>query len=227
MVTYLEESLNRPIIDLLKIIQDRITSQETYFGVPAQKNPLDFWTYQEIIFEIKPIVVVEIGTYHGGSTLALAHFLDSLHQGRIISIDLDHAKLPEIVRNHPRITLVTGDACEKYDSVSNIVGKDSPVIVIEDSSHTFDNTLNVLRKYGSLVTADSYMIVEDGICHHGLEVGPCPGPYEAITKFLEEDTLFEVDRSRESYIVTWNPRGYLKKRAVRSERRKASLSPST
>jgi cephalosporin hydroxylase len=56
-----------------------------------------------------------------------------------------------------------------------------------------------------------YFIVEDGICHHGLEIGPSPGPYEAVETFVAERSEFEIDRSREAFGITWNPKGYLKR----------------
>jgi len=203
--------LDMPIQELLRIIQAR-TFETTYFGVLAVKNPLDFWTYQEIVFDLKPAVIVEIGTQIGGTALALAHMLDHIGQGVVISVDLDHSKVPNLVKSHPRIKLVTGDACERFSSVRGVCAGRMPVMVIEDSSHTYDNTLNVLRKYGAIITRGSYFIVEDGICHHGLEAGPKPGPYEAVEQFLRENADFEVDRSKEAYLITWNPKGYLRRK---------------
>jgi cephalosporin hydroxylase len=84
-------------------------------------------------------------------------------------------------------------------------------MVIEDSSHTYDHTLNVLRTYAPLVQIGDYFIVEDGICHHGLEVGPHPGPMEAIETFIAENSHFEIDRQREAFVITWNPKGYLRR----------------
>ena len=207
----MENCLDMPIQELLKIIQAR-TFEATYFGVPAIKNPLDFWMYQEIIFDLKPAVIVEIGTNIGGTALALAHILDHIGQGFVVSVDLDHSKVPALVKNHPRIRLVTGDVCECFSTVRDLCTGRMPVMVIEDSSHTYGNTLNVLRKYSAIITQGSYFIVEDGICHHGLEVGPKPGPYEAVEQFLREDGDFEVDRSKEAYLITWNPKGYLRRK---------------
>lgn len=56
-----------------------------------------------------------------------------------------------------------------------------------------------------------YFIVEDSILHHGLDVGPAPGPFEAIEAFVEENQNFEIDRSKESFFITWNPKGFLKR----------------
>ena len=206
----IEENLDMPIRDLLKIIQKR-TFHSTYFGVPAIKNPIDFWMYQEIIFSIKPMVILEIGTNKGGTTLALAHLLDNLGQGRVITIDR-HSNVDSSVKRHPRIFLLTGDACAIFGKVKQMIKEDSPVLIIEDSSHTYDNTLNILRLYNPLVSTGSYFIIEDGICHHGLDVGPDPGPYEAVEQFMSENDAFEIDRSKEPFVVTWNPKGYLRKK---------------
>ena len=208
---YMEEYLDMPVRQLLEIIQNRLLRESVYFGVRAVKSPVDFWIYQEIIFEMKPDFIVEIGNASGGGALAMAHMCDALGKGRIIGLDITHEMVPEIVRNHPRISLMTGDACALFGEVDKLIGADDNVLVIEDSEHTFDNTLNVLRTYWPLVKPGGYFIVEDGICHHGLEVGPNPGPFEAIEAFLKENERFAVVRSREAFFITWNPKGYLKR----------------
>src|SRR5204863_41220 len=142
----------------------------TYFGVPALKNPLDFWVYQELLYQLRPEVIVEVGNRYGGSTLALAHFCDLLGTGEIIGLDITHELVPEIVRTHPRITLIEGDACQSFDQVVTLIGARSNILVIEDSSHTYENTLNVLRTYNGLVQPGGYFIVEDSICYHGLDL---------------------------------------------------------
>jgi cephalosporin hydroxylase len=207
----MEENLDMPLRKVLSIIQDRIKNQTTYFGIKTFKNPIDYWVYQEIIFECKPDVIVEIGNAHGGATLSLAHICDLIGTGRIIGVDLSHKAIPEHVKKHPRITLIDGDACQCFKHVESLISKEERVLVIEDSSHTYDNTLNVLRIYSALTKPGDYFIVEDSICHHGLSVGPEPGPYEAIETFLKENTDFDHDRSRESFLLTWNPKGYLRR----------------
>ena len=211
MAYYMENNLDMPLGDLLSIIQDRIMKQTNYFGVKAIKSPIDHWVYQEIIFETKPDVIVEIGNANGGGTLSLAHICDLIDTGRIIGIDLSHKTVPGQVKKHPRITLIEGDACHCFENVESLISKEESVLVIEDSSHTYDNTLNVLRIYSVLTKPGDYFIVEDSICHHGLSVGPEPGPYEAIETFLKENTDFVADRSKESFLITWNPKGYLRR----------------
>jgi cephalosporin hydroxylase len=211
MPLYMEENLNLPVKQILNIIQNRITTKSTYFGVKAAKNPLDAWIYQEILFETKPDVIIEIGNLFGGGALALAHFCDILGKGKVIGLDIDHSKISPVVRKHLRITLMQGDACALYDKVLALISPEDKVLVIEDSSHTYENTFKVLRTYSPLIKPGLYMIVEDSICHHGLDVGPAPGPYEAIERFVAENENFIIDRSKEEFLITWNPKGYLKR----------------
>jgi cephalosporin hydroxylase len=202
------ENLDMTLRELIPRIQDRLMQRSHYFGVPAQKFPFDFWEYQEILWETKPEVIIEIGNNCGGSTLALAHLCDALGKGKIIGVDVSHERVPDHVRNHPRIELITGDACAVFSEVRSKLN-DGRIMVIEDSSHTMQNTLNILRLYGPLVSPGCYFIVEDGICWHGLDRGPAPGPLEAVEVFLAETQSFQLDARRESFVLTWNPKGYL------------------
>jgi cephalosporin hydroxylase len=208
---FLEDSLDMPLRELLELMGHQIKKRTMYFGIRALKNPLDFWIYCDIISEVKPDIVIEIGNRFGGSTLALAHVLDNLQRGNVIGIDIDHSQVPRIVKRHPRIKLITGDACESLEKVKEFINKKDKVLIIEDSAHTYENTLNVLRKFSFLVTRGSYFIVEDSIGHHGLDEGPHPGSYEAIEEFMKDNDDFQIDRTKENYVITWNPKGFLKK----------------
>ncbi len=211
MNRYMEGHLGMPLGDVLQVIQDRALKQSTYFGVKTLKSPLDFWVYREMIFLMRPDVIVEVGNYHGGSALALAHILDHVDNGRVIGVDITHEAVPRHVLAHPRITFIEGDACERLPHIESLIKENESVLVIEDSSHTYENTLAVIRAYSRLIRHGGYMIVEDGICWHGLSMGPRPGPYEAIETFINESVDFEIDRSKESFLITWNPKGYLRR----------------
>ena len=212
MSDYMEESLDMPLSSVLQKIQDRIMRDTSYFGIKTLQSPNDFWVYQEIIYKTKPDVLIEIGNYCGGSTLALAHIFDAMGHGRIIGLDIDQSKIHELVSDHPRITLIEGDACESYDQVRSMISANERVLIIEDSAHTFENTLNILRLFSEFVKPGDYFIVEDSICHNGLPIGPNPGPYKAIETFIEEGADFDIDREQESFLITWNPKGYLKRK---------------
>jgi cephalosporin hydroxylase len=108
------------------------------------KNPLDFWIYQEILWESKPDFIIEIGNLYGGSTLALAHICDLIGGGRILAVDSDHQNISPRIQAHPRISLLTGEACEIFPLVKSNVSSVSSVMIIEDSLHTHYHTLKVL-----------------------------------------------------------------------------------
>lgn len=201
-----------PLTEVLARMQERIMTRTTYFGITALKSPMDFWVYQEILWEEKPDVIIEIGNHHGGSTLALAHICQLMGKGRVIGLDISHANIPQAVRAHPQITLIEGDACASCAQVMSLIAENETVLVIEDSSHTYENTLNVLNTYSGLIPPGGHFIVEDSICHHGLDLGPEPGPYEAIETFIAQNDAFEIDRDRESFLMTWNPKGYLRRK---------------
>jgi cephalosporin hydroxylase len=207
----MENNLALPLSQVLPVIQQRLLTQSTYFGVRALKSPTDFWVYQEIIWAMKPDVIVEVGTASGGGTLALAHLCDLIGKGRVIGLDLTHEAVPEVVKKHSRVTLLAGDACQNFPRVRTMISSHERVLVIEDSSHTYENTLKVLRTFNELVKVGDYLIVEDSICQHGLATGPARGPYEAIETFVKENPAFEIDRGKESFLITWNPKGYLKR----------------
>jgi cephalosporin hydroxylase len=208
----MEHSLEMPLADVLECMQTRIFHNTRYFGIRTLKSPLDFWVYQEIFHELRPDYVIEIGNLFGGSTLALAHLCDALGHGKIIGLDCSHQEIPQWVRDHPRLTLIEGEATASVELVKKMVEKAKTVLVIEDSNHTYDNTLNILRTFGPLVTPGSYFIVEDGIICHGIKGEAVPWVYEAIETFMQEDDTFEMDRERENFLITWNPTGYLRKK---------------
>jgi cephalosporin hydroxylase len=206
---HLEASLDLSVERLLPRMQASIMSNTTYFGVRAYKNPLDAWIYQEMVTARRPDAIVEVGNRFGGGTLYLAHLCDLLGHGKVIGIDVRHDDVADVVRRHPRITLLQGDAVQRFADVQALCRGCERVMVIEDSSHTFDNTLAVLRTYSTLLAIGDHFVVEDTICHHGLAVGPNPGPYEAVQAFLAENPRFAADRGRERFLVTWNPSGFL------------------
>lgn len=213
MTQHMEDDLDMPLGQVLARIQEGIMERTTYFGIPTHKNPFDAWIYQQIIVAMRPDVIVEIGTKYGGSALYLAHLCDLLGHGQVISVDNHHGFLRPGPGQHPRVTLLLADACEAFPQVRAMIAPGARVLVIEDSSHTYENTLAVLRTYSTLTRPGDYFIVEDSICHHGLALGPDPGPYEAIEAFVQENADFEVDRSQEALFITWNPKGFLRRRA--------------
>ena len=182
-----------------------------WMGRPVLKCPLDLWIYQEILTELRPAAIVEMGTAYGGSALYLASVCDVLDAGRIITVDVEPRKgLPV----HPRITYVTGSSVgdDVVEQIRRAVAGADPVLVILDSDHHKEHVLAELRRYGPMVTRGSYLIVEDtNLNGHPVMPDFGPGPAEAVEDFLASDPGFVVDREKEKLYLTFNPGGYLKK----------------
>jgi len=184
-----------------------------WFGVPARKCPLDLWIYQEIICQLKPDLIIETGTYKGGTALFMANICDLLSSGEIITIDI--SPIPEEIRpKHRRITYLIGSSTspEILNQVQEKRKGAAKCLVILDSDHSKLHVLNELRLYSSLVSKDSYLIVEDtNINGHPVLENFGLGPWEAVEEFLAENTDFLSDESMEKFYMTFNPKGFLKR----------------
>lgn len=186
--------------------------QNTFFlGHHILKCPLDLWIYQEMIFELKPDLIIETGTFHGASALYLAALCDIVGKGEIITIDIDFVpNRPQ----HPRITHILGSSTElsiTEQVKQHTVGKQS-VLVILDSDHSKAHVDGEMKIYSQLVTVGSYMVVEDSnVNGHPVSPNFGPGPMESIKEFLQRDKRFILDSAREKIFMTFNPRGFLKR----------------
>ena len=191
----------------------RQTWQNTRWrGVTLYKLPTDLWIYQELLYELKPALIIETGTFRGGSAFYLASLLQMFGSGRVVTVELNpRPRMP----NHPRIEYLVGSS-----TAPEIVARmtecaqeaDGPVVVILDSYHGRDHVLAELEAYHALVTPGSYLIVED-TAHNGHPIKKRwgPGPWEAVEMFLPRHPEFTPDRDREKFMHTQNPRGYLKR----------------
>ena len=173
----------------------------TWKGVVAAKNPCDAWIYQEIIWEQKPDLILETGSFRGGGGLFLASLLDMVGAGEVISVDTINYDKPA----HPRITWITANSTQA-DFISYVVKKarGKRCMVILDSDHNHEHVYEELLAFHDLVAPNLYLIVEDTWWHPGSD-----GPYVAVQKFLAKDPPFKIDNSKERYLLTNNPSGYL------------------
>ncbi|MBN1521758.1 MAG: class I SAM-dependent methyltransferase [Candidatus Aureabacteria bacterium] len=182
-----------------------------WLGYPTLKCPLDMWIYQEILCKIQPEVIIETGTYCGGSTLYLAMICDMLKKGDIISIDVEEIKERPF---HPRIKYFQGSsiATDTIKIVKHFISARKKIMVILDSDHSKKHVLQELKIYSQFVDVSSYLIVED-TDFNGHPVKPefGPGPMEAVEEFLKSNPHFSIDYSREKLLLTQNPKGYLKR----------------
>lgn len=182
-----------------------------WLGAVTKKCPLDLWVYQEIIYNLKPDVIIECGTAFGGSAFYLATICDLVNNGKVVTIDVKKTKgLPQ----HKRIKYLVGSttSSEIFEKVKSMVGKNDKVVVILDSAHTKQHVLNELKMYYPLVTKGSYLIVEDTQLNgHPVSPNFGPGPMEAVQEFLKWNKNFIIDKYKEKFYMTFNPKGYLKR----------------
>jgi cephalosporin hydroxylase len=185
------------------------TWMNTYWlGVPIQKLPLDLWVYQEIIFDIKPDIIIETGTADGGSALFLANICDMIGKGRIVTVDIVSKPRPV----HSRITYILGSSISDntFTTVSENIQTNDKVLVILDSNHNKDHVTKEIALYSKLVSIGSYLIIEDSnINGHPVLPRFGPGPMEASEEFLKENKSFIWDITKEKFFLTHNPKGYL------------------
>jgi cephalosporin hydroxylase len=181
-------------------------------GIPVAKSPLDLWILQQILWDARPTLVIETGTAHGGSALFMANLLDLQGAGRVITIDI-HARagLPE----HPRIRYLRGSSTssEIAKEVALMVEPADRVLVVLDSNHECEHVLSELEQYSRLVSPGQYVIVEDtNVNNHPVLPEYGPGPTEAVNQFLSGHSgEFQLDRSVERYLFSFNSGGFLRK----------------
>jgi cephalosporin hydroxylase len=183
----------------------------TWLGVPCAQCPTDLWAYQELLHRVRPDVVIETGTWAGGTALFLATVLDQLGHGRLISID--RAADPDRPA-HPRLSYLQGDSTDPATAaaVRADIG-DATVLVLLDADHAADAVLAELRLWAPLVTPGSYLVVQDT----GFDGWPAwpehgPGPATAAEAFLAEDDRFEIDAAPSAHLLTLSPGGFLRRR---------------
>jgi cephalosporin hydroxylase len=188
----------------------RATIDLAWLGHKTLKCPMDLWTYQEIVVETRPDLIVECGTHLGGSALYLASLCELIGHGSVLSIDIE--ALPGRPR-HARIDYVTGSSVDP--GIVDRVGREARgrrAMVVLDSDHAEAHVLAELEAYHGLVAVGCYLIVEDtNVNGHPVLPDFGPGPREAVERFLTAHPEFVVDPDRERFMLTLNPGGYLRR----------------
>ena len=207
----LEARLDMTLREWIERYQQKLVfEQVNYRGVATWKNVLDLWVYQEIIWESGVEVVIEIGTRHGGTTLWLSDLVRNFRgeSATVISIDLERParELPANVHFICGDSIAPGTVAEA-ESVS--AGRKT--LVIADGNHEADHVLQEMRLYARLISDGSYFIAEDGIVDVMDWKEYTPGPMVAAQRFLAETDEFELDRTREKFLLTYAPGGFLKR----------------
>jgi cephalosporin hydroxylase len=213
----------------------------SWLGRPVIQYPQDMVAMQELIWRIKPDLVIETGIAHGGSLilsasmLSLLDYCDALNEGamldptaprrRVLGLDIDiraHNRIE--IESHPmanRIDMIEGSSIDPdiIAQVQEIAAAYKRVLVCLDSNHTHDHVLAELEAYAPLVCPGSYCVVFDTIIEDlpaamfpDRPWGPGDSPKTAVWQFLKTHPEFEVDKSIDyKLLISVAPDGYLKR----------------
>ncbi|NUS39209.1 MAG: cephalosporin hydroxylase [Lysobacter sp.] len=195
-----------------------------WMGRPIIQYPQDMIAMQEILWEVRPDLVIETGIAHGGSLVYYASLCQLIGHGEVLGVDIDirpHNR--KAIEAHPmasRIRMLEGSSIERsmIERVqAEAAGK--RVLVVLDSNHTHAHVLAELQAYAPLVSVGSYCVVYDTVVEDmppdafpARPWGVGDNPKTAVHEFLAGDGRFEIDRDIEAKIqITVAPDGYLKR----------------
>jgi cephalosporin hydroxylase len=196
-----------------------VWQQTTWMGVQTYKSPMDMWNYQEILFSLLPSVIIEFGTWHGGSALFFSSVMQQI--GRpyvVVSVDITASRISEKTKSDPNIRLLTMSSAspEARQSVRTLRQKfPGPAFAILDSDHSKQHVLAEMVNLRDILFAGDYLVVEDSnINGHPVAKSFGPGPYEAIQEYFRmfpTDYDHDFDRERK-FGFSFAPNGFLRRR---------------
>jgi len=212
---------------MLDTNEKKYTYNFSWMGRPIIAYPQDMIAMQEIIWEVKPDLIIETGVAHGGSIVYYASLLELIgNDGLVIGIDIDirrHNR--DLIETHPmfkRIKLIEGSSigAEVVKQVSEVVSTKKKIMVCLDSNHSHEHVLAELKLYAPFVSIDSYCVVFDTAIEDmpaDYDWGNRPwgkgnNPKTAVFEFLKTHDEFMIDRNTESkLLISVAPHGYLKR----------------
>lgn len=201
--------------------QNRISYEVTWLGIPIIQVPEDIVMVQELVWKVRPDVIIECGVAHGGALILYASILELMGRGKAIGVDVEIRKYNRLaIQSHPmsrRITLIEGSsiADATVEQVQSLVKPTDVVLVMLDSNHTRDHVQAELECYGPLVTPGSYMVVFDEVmpsvadAPNGKPTWDRDNPLEAVRGYLAGHPEFVSDPEYERLGVTYCRGGFL------------------
>ncbi|MFI5203021.1 MAG: cephalosporin hydroxylase family protein [Flavobacteriales bacterium] len=175
-----------------------------WMGRPIIQLPEDMIRIQEVIYSVKPDVIIETGVAHGGSLIFYAGLCKAMEKGKVIGIDIEiRSHNRKAIEEHllsPFITLIEGSSIEEkiVNEVKRHIKPTDKVLVLLDSNHTYEHVLNELRMYAPMVSVGSYIVATDGIMEN-LVGAPrsnpdwaTNNPKKAAEAFVLENTNFII-----------------------------------
>lgn len=198
----------------------------SWLGRPLIQLPMDAMALQEIIWTVKPDLIIETGVAHGGSVVLSASMLELIGHGEVVGVDIDirpHNR--QAIAAHPmghRITLIEGSsvASEVVAQVKALAAGKKKVLVCLDSNHTHEHVLAELNAYADLVSVGSYCIVFDTFVEDmpneyvwtDRPWGKGNNPKTAVWEWMKQNPGFVIDKSVEDrLLVTSAPDGFLQR----------------
>ena len=201
----------------------RIMYEPTWLGIPIIQLPNDIVLLQELIWKIRPDLIIETGVAHGGSAIFYASILELLGKGSVIGIDIEIRKYNEIaIKSHPlskRIELLEGSSIDShlFEEVKGRVRSGMEVLVVLDSNHSYNHVLAEMELYRELISPGGYMVVMDGVKEmlsdipHGCADWEDDNPLTAIREFLTRYSEWEIDPYYTRTLITCSPNGFLRR----------------
>lgn len=198
----------------------------SWMGRPIIQYPQDMIVMQELLWDIKPDLVIETGIAHGGSLIYYASILELIGNGRVLGIDIDireHNR--KEIEKHPmmkRIDMIQGSSIsdDTAQQVRDHAKGKEKIIVCLDSNHTHEHVMAELNLYAPLVSLNSYIVVFDTIVEDLPEGyfsqkrpwGISNNPKTAVHEFLKNNDQFVIDHSIDNKVlISVAPEGYLKR----------------
>ncbi len=209
---------------MLASVNAKYSYNFSWLGRPIIQYPQDMIAMQEILWDVRPDLIVETGIAHGGSLVYYASLCELMGHGHVVGIDIDiRAHNRVAIEAHPmfrRISLLEGSSTDAaIVSQVEVMAAGKRVLVVLDSNHTHEHVLAELRAYAPLVSVGSYCVVFDTVVED-LPPGLYPdrpwdvgdNPKTAVREYLRGDDRFEIDRDIEAKIqITVAPGGYLRR----------------
>ncbi len=210
------QSMEAPEAYHLWFYDNLVWKQRTWVGVPIQKSPLDLWNYQEIIFALRPDLIIEFGSAAGGSALFFADVLNAsqIESGKVISVDVTLASLHPRAKACPKIGFVEASSTDKLvqEMLLNERRTVRRAFAILDSDHGKTHVYDEMTSLRPVLRPGDYLVVEDGnINGHPVLPEWGAGPFEALAQYMTDyPGDYEYDRQREAaFGWTFAPNGFL------------------
>lgn len=201
----------------------RLMYEPTWLGIPIIQLPEDIIMMQELIWKLKPDVIVETGVAHGGSAVFYASILELLGKGIVIAVDIDIRKNNEVaIKSHflsHRIKLIQGSSIDAsvIAKVRSHIKSADKVLVTLDSNHSKVHVAKELELYSDIVTPGSYLVAMDGAqawvsdIPNGKPEWKDDNPLAAIEDFIAKDKRYITDDHYTRLKITASPKGFLRR----------------